>query len=263
MSNRKINNLLHELSHLNYDVDQFIHSERFNKTSGSKRDSLRVINTCLFKMSNADVANISSVYVLIGPPGSGKGIIASQLSEYLNIPHISTGQLLRNCDDEKIKNLLKQGKFAPDEDIISLLEKRIAQEDCDFGYILDGFPRNTNQIKTLSEITNNNFVIVEVVGSDEDIVNRLINRRICSKCGKTYNLISMPPKNKNNKCDACGADLIQRTDDNEKVIKDRLNTYKKETLPVINQLDKICKKHIKISGFLTITKINQELKKEV
>ena len=70
-------------------------------------------------------------------------------------------------------------------------------------------------------------------------------------------------KNKNNKCDACGADLIQRTDDNEKVIKDRLNTYKKETLPVINQLDKICKKHIKISGFLTITKINQELKKEV
>jgi len=177
------------------------------------------------------------IIVFFGPPGSGKGTIASIVKKELGIPHISTGDLLR----EEIKNktdlgikakaYMDRGELVPDDIVLEVLKRRIEKPDCKKGFILDGYPRNVEQAKTLDRMFKIDYIFNFVL-SEEEIIRRLSNRRICPKCGAIYNLISMPPKTPGI-CDQCGTALIQREDDKPQSIRERLEVYRKQTEPVL------------------------------
>ncbi len=180
--------------------------------------------------------------VFLGPPGAGKGTHAKEVSQILNIPHISTGDIFRehvkNQTDLgiKVKSYLDAGKLVPDELVWEVVKDRIDKEDCKNGFILDGFPRTILQAEMLEKYLKEKNADIKVIyldASDELVINRLSARRVCKNCGAIYNLISMPPK-KDGVCDICGGELYQRSDDKPEVIKQRLETYYKETQPLID-----------------------------
>lgn len=175
--------------------------------------------------------------ILLGPPGTGKGTQAEKLSEKLGIPHISTGDLFRELAAEgnplgveARDKYWGKGNLVPDDVTIKLAEERLEKTDCKKGFILDGFPRTIPQAQALDKITAIDYVI-DIESSDRTIIKRLTNRRQCSKCKKIYG-IDVPPKQEGT-CDECGGKLIQRDDDKEEVVKDRLNVYRKQTKPLI------------------------------
>ena len=175
--------------------------------------------------------------VMLGAPGAGKGTYASRLNASLGIPHISTGDMVRDeikAQTElgkKIKQYSDRGELVPDEIIIRLLADRIKKADCKKGYILDGFPRTINQAEALGKISKVD-VVVNLNVPDEIIVTRLSNRVTCRKCGAIYNLLTLKPK-KEGVCDSCGGELFQRRDDQPEVIQERLNVYREKTEPLI------------------------------
>jgi len=174
---------------------------------------------------------------MLGPPGAGKGTYASRLTVRLGIPHISTGDMVREEIKKqtdlglKIKEYSDRGALVPDEIIIKLLAERLGKPDCNRGFILDGFPRTISQAEALENIAKIDLVINLNV-PDDIIIARLSNRLICSKCGAIYNLLTLKPK-KEGVCDKCGGKLYQREDDKPEVIKERLNVYRKQTEPLI------------------------------
>jgi len=180
--------------------------------------------------------------VLLGPPGSGKGTYASRLTTILGIPHISTGDIVR--DEIKaqtelgktIKEYSDKGELVPDKIINELLAKRLNNPDCEKGFMLDGFPRTIKQAEALHRISKINLII-NINVPDEIIITRLSNRIICRKCGTIYNKLTLKPK-KDNICDKCSGDLYQREDDKPKVIQERLNVYRKKTEPLIKYYKK-------------------------
>ena len=180
--------------------------------------------------------------IIIGPQGSGKGTYASRLSSIFDIPHISTGDLFRGeVKDEtalgiKAKEYMDKGLLVPDELVVEVLKKRISKEDAKKGFILDGFPRNPDQAKNLDKISKID-VVVELFVPEWLSIKRLTSRRVCKNCGEIYNLINVRPK-KEGVCDKCGGDLIQRDDDKEKAIKERLTIYKRDTAPLIDYYKK-------------------------
>lgn len=175
---------------------------------------------------------------IIGPPGGGKGTYSTRISEKYGIPHIATGDIFRREVDEqselgkKIEEYLEKGELVPDEIVNKVVRKRISEPDCKKGFVLDGYPRTFPQAKALEEMTKLDLVINLDV-SEEIIIERLSNRRICKSCGKIYNLKSLPPE-KEGVCDQCGGELYQRTDDEPEVIRNRLKEYKKRTQPIID-----------------------------
>lgn len=175
--------------------------------------------------------------IIFGPPGAGKGTQAQLLMERLGIPHISTGDLLRRAKREGTelgmvaKNYMDAGKLVPDALIIELTEMRIKEADCEKGYILDGFPRTLTQAKTLDNLDEIDMVL-DIEIEDAIIIERLGNRRTCTKCRSIYNVVGKPPKIEGI-CDVCGKSLYQRADDNIETVKERLVVYKKETEPLI------------------------------
>ncbi|RJS83559.1 adenylate kinase [Candidatus Bathyarchaeota archaeon] len=180
--------------------------------------------------------------VMLGPPGAGKGTYASRLTEILGIPHISTGDMVREEIKKqtplgkRIKEYSDRGILVPDEIIIKLLAERLKKQDCKDGFILDGFPRTINQAEALEKIAKIDLVInLEV--PDEIIITRLSNRLICGKCGAIYNLLTLKPK-KEGICDKCGGKLYQRKDDRPEVIRERLKVYRKQTEPLIEYYTK-------------------------
>jgi adenylate kinase len=186
-------------------------------------------------------------FVLFGPPGAGKGTQAKFLSEELNVPHISTGDILRENVKKgtalgmKAKSYMDKGELVPDMLLIDLIKDRLSQPDCRKGFLLDGFPRTIPQAEALDEILddiNKNLdgVINIDVGSGE-LVRRLSGRRICRSCGASYHVVFNPPKVKDI-CNACGGELYQRDDDKEAAIKNRLNVYVKQTQPVLEYYKK-------------------------
>jgi adenylate kinase len=181
--------------------------------------------------------------VLLGPPGAGKGTQAKKIADQYGIVHISTGDLFRdNIKNQtplgkKAKAYMDAGNLVPDELVIALVEDRIAQDDCQKGYLLDGFPRTVAQASALSDYTEKvgkplDFALsIEV--PEEKLIDRIVGRRVCPNCGASYHVTFNPPK-KDGVCDRCGGTLTQRKDDTEATVKNRLDVYNKETAPLID-----------------------------
>ena len=175
--------------------------------------------------------------ILLGAPGAGKGTQAEILSRELNIPTISTGNILRAAMKNgtpvglKAKAFVEAGQLVPDDVIIGIVEERLAQDDCLNGYILDGVPRTIPQAEALEErgIAIDCALSIEI--SDDEIVKRMSGRRTCKECSQTFHIISNPPK-KEGVCDFCGGELIVRKDDAPETVKARLSVYHAETEPL-------------------------------
>lgn len=181
--------------------------------------------------------------IFLGPPGSGKGTQAVKLAEKIGVIHLSTGDLLRNAVKEgsdlgkQAKEYMEKGELVPDHLLIGLIESKVASGDLSNGFILDGFPRTVPQAESLKEMfVKNNMnmdsaILLQV--SDEEVVRRLSGRWFCPTCQRTYNHPSNMPKNEG-VCDDDGAKLQRRPDDEESVVRNRLEVYKKQTQPIEN-----------------------------
>jgi adenylate kinase len=180
--------------------------------------------------------------VLLGPPGAGKGTQAKRLAERLFLPHISTGDILRKNVLEgtdlgkQAKGIMEKGLLVPDDLVARMLDERFNNPDIKKGFILDGYPRNLSQAKTLDEILKRKNIAVGLVvylnTSDQVVVKRLTGRLVCSKCGANFHTVNMPPKLKGI-CDNCQGALYQRSDDNEDTVLKRLQVYKNEVASLI------------------------------
>ena len=174
--------------------------------------------------------------IFLGPPGAGKGTQAQRVCSALNIPQISTGDILRRAIKEqtptgvKAKAFIDAGKLVPDDVIIDIVKDRLAQSDCAGGYILDGFPRTVPQAEALEGIAAIDAVI-ELDVADEKLIERLSGRRVCLKCGATYHVSRL---NGETKCAACGDTLIQRDDDKAETVLNRLTVYHNQTAPLVD-----------------------------
>jgi adenylate kinase len=183
------------------------------------------------------------IVILLGAPGVGKGTQAKKIVNHFHIPQISTGDILRKEVREntelgrKVSKIMESGELVPDDLILEIIEKRITLPDCKDGFILDGFPRTIPQAKGLHSLLNElNLpapIVIEIFAPDEEIIRRLTSRRVCSNCGKDYNLNLNPPP-PDGKCVICGGKIVQREDDNEKTVRQRLKVYRKETQPLID-----------------------------
>lgn len=184
-----------------------------------------------------------NVLIFFGPPGSGKGTQGKIISHELGIPHIATGDIMREAVasetelGKKVKGYLGRGLLVPDEIVIQIIEERLLKDDVKSGFILDGFPRTLEQAKALDKLFAKlgikDFKVIYFDVPDDQIIKRISGRRTCIKCGKVYNIFFSPPKSQN-KCDDCGSELVVREDDSEEKVRKRLEVYKTSTLPVIN-----------------------------
>ncbi len=181
--------------------------------------------------------------VLLGPPGAGKGTQARRLSKMLNVPHVSTGDILReSVHDEnsplgrKAQEHMNRGELVPDAVIVGLVEERLRQKDVANGVILDGFPRTEVQAEALSHLLERQGRVLGCVlllqVDLEELTRRLSGRRVCEECGAVYHMKLHPPQ-KDGVCDRCGGGLVQREDDREEVIRERLKVYQRQTEPLI------------------------------
>ena len=181
--------------------------------------------------------------IMLGAPGAGKGTQAKKIAEKYSIPHISTGDIFRaniknNTElGKKAKTYMDKGELVPDELVVDLIMDRFKEADCANGYVLDGFPRTIIQARKLADICSMfNFKIDAVINLDipEDVlVKRLSGRRTCADCGKSYHIVYNPPK-KEGVCDVCGGELTQRSDESEEAVQVRIDTYNKQTKPLID-----------------------------
>ncbi len=175
--------------------------------------------------------------IFLGPPGAGKGTQAAIISRELDIPTISTGDMLRAAVKAgtptglKAKSFMDAGQLVPDEVIIGIIGERLQESDCAKGYILDGVPRTIAQAEALEKSGIDFDRVVSLEVEDEAIVKRMSGRRVCAKCGATYHVTNMPPKTEG-VCDACGGELIVRKDDKAETVRERLAVYHKETEPL-------------------------------
>ncbi len=180
--------------------------------------------------------------VLFGPPGSGKGTQAKLLAGRYGVPHISTGDILReNLNNEtklglEAKTYMDKGELVPDDLLIGIIKDRLSESDCASGFLLDGYPRTLPQAealsKILSELGKNLDVVLNIDVPDEELLKRLAGRRMCV-CGASYHILFNKPKQKGI-CDLCGSKLYQRDDDKEEAITNRLDVYKNQTRPLID-----------------------------
>ena len=180
--------------------------------------------------------------IMLGAPGAGKGTQAQMICDKYNIPHISTGDIFRanikNGTDlgKKAKEYMDKGQLVPDELTVELLLDRVAKEDCKDGYVLDGFPRTIPQAdvldKELTKLSDKIDFAINVEVPDENIVRRMSGRRACLKCGATYHIEHIPPKQEGI-CDRCGSELVQRDDDKPETVQNRLSVYHEQTQPLI------------------------------
>ncbi|MFZ5966772.1 MAG: adenylate kinase [Bacillota bacterium] len=180
--------------------------------------------------------------ILLGPPGAGKGTQASGIVERYHIPHISTGDIFRKNIKEgtelgkKAKEYMDKGLLVPDELVVAIVEDRLSQQDCQEGFLLDGFPRTVNQAEALDRVLEHmNMALDKVINISVDknvLVERAVGRRICKDCGATYHVKFNPPT-REAVCDKCGGTLYQRADDNEETVSTRIEVYLNETQPLI------------------------------
>ncbi|NIM03144.1 adenylate kinase [bacterium] len=180
--------------------------------------------------------------VLLGPPGSGKGTQAKRIAEKYGLPHVSSGDILRaglgeeGYLDRETREIIHSGGLVPDRIAVEIVRKRLGEEDCEKGFILDGFPRTLPQAESLNGFLQESDIAIDRVLylelSEEEAVKRLSGRRSCPRCGATFHLVFNPPRTPD-LCDGCGTQLSQREDDKEVTVRERMKTYEKETHPLI------------------------------
>ena len=180
--------------------------------------------------------------ILLGPPGAGKGTQAKSISNRYSIPHISTGDIFRKNISEntplgiEAKRYMDNGQLVPDEVTINMVKDRLQQEDCKNGYLLDGFPRTVSQAESLQEFLQSRnesldtALLIDV--PKEFILERMTGRRVCPSCGASYHIKFNPAKD--GKCELCGSEVVQRKDDTEETVKERLDVYDRQTQPLID-----------------------------
>ena len=206
--------------------------------------------------------------ILLGPPGAGKGTQAETLCKTFSIPHISTGNMLREAVEEETdlgleaKALMDAGILVSDEVIVGLVEDRISKADCEKGFLFDGFPRTIPQAQAL--VNKDIFIdaVVEIHVPDEDIVERMSGRRMHPGSGRNYHVVYNPPQI-DGKDDLTGEDLVQREDDKPETVKDRLKVYEKQTAPLINFYSEMSEqdelKYVKVSGASSPEEVSNEI----
>ncbi len=187
------------------------------------------------------------IVILLGPPGAGKGTQAKMLAAKINLPHISTGDILRQNVSKgtplglQAQDIMTKGGLVPDDLVNKMLTERINQPDTKAGFILDGFPRNINQAEELDKILKerNRQVssVADLDSSEKVILQRLTGRLVCRKCGANFHIKNMPPKVADT-CDSCGGELYQRSDDKEETILKRLAVYRKEVADLLTYYQK-------------------------
>ena len=180
--------------------------------------------------------------IFLGPPGAGKGTQAQALASEWGVPHVATGDMLREAVAAKTplgleaKRHMDSGGLVPDEVVIGLVGERLAQPDAKAGCVLDGFPRTVAQAEALDALFAGTGILLDRViyfnVSRDELLRRLTGRRVCRACGRTFHLVSAPPKVAG-KCDACGGELYQRADDSEATVATRLDVYQKQTSPLL------------------------------
>jgi adenylate kinase len=179
---------------------------------------------------------------MLGPPGAGKGTQARMMGEELKLPHISTGDMLREALKnqtelgKKAKAFMESGALVPDDLVDAIVAERLGREDCGRGFILDGYPRTIEQAQSLQKLFDKDGTKILTLGievGDSELIKRLASRWTCPKCGKMFNA-NLDPDKKGGQCDECGTALIQRKDDTAEVISERLQVYHKTTQPLID-----------------------------
>ena len=181
--------------------------------------------------------------ILMGPPGAGKGTLAKQLKEALDLVHISTGDMFREAIKEGTDlgklaaSYINRGDLVPDDVTIGIVKERLAKDDCDKGFLLDGFPRTLPQAEALkklsSEIARPIEVVVNLDCDENELIRRISGRRVCKQCGAPFHVETMKPKVEG-VCDLCGGELYQRKDDNEEALRVRLEHYVHDTKPLLD-----------------------------
>ena len=206
--------------------------------------------------------------ILLGPPGAGKGTQAETLCKNFSIPHISTGNMLREAVEEETdlgleaKALMDAGILVSDEVIVGLVEERISKADCKKGFLFDGFPRTIPQAQALVDRDILIDAVVEIHVPDQDIIERMSGRRMHPGSGRNYHVVYNPPKI-DGKDDLTGEDLVQREDDKPETVKDRLMVYEKQTAPLIHFYSDISEqdelKYVKVSGTSSPEEVSNEI----
>ena len=210
--------------------------------------------------------------ILLGPPGAGKGTQAESICENYGIPHISTGNMLREAVEAgtklglEAKSLMDAGILVSDDVIVGLVEERISADDCSGGFLFDGFPRTIPQAEALIERDINIDAVVEIAVPDQDIIDRMAGRRMHPASGRNYHIIFNPPKNEG-KDDITGEDLILREDDKPETVKDRLKVYADQTSPLVVFYSNLSTSsqinYIKVSGTETPSNVTQQILKDL
>lgn len=195
--------------------------------------------------------------VLLGAPGAGKGTQAEIICDHYNIPAISTGNIIREALKNgtelglKAKSYMDNGSLVPDEVVIDIIKERLSKDDCQNGFILDGFPRTVPQAEALDSMGIKIDKVIDIEVADEKIMERLSGRRVCQECGASYH-VEYKPSKVDGKCDRCDGAIVLRKDDHPDTIKERLEVYHKQTEPLKDYYAK--------TGKLTIVEGQEEVK---
>jgi adenylate kinase len=205
-------------------------------------------------------------YIIMGVQGCGKGTQARLLKEHLDLVHISVGDIFRwNIQNHtklgaRVKRLIAKGELVPDEVVAEVVRRRLEEHDWNYGFILDGFPRNRRQAEFFLESYEINAVILIEV-PDAVVIERILSRVLCSLCGLDYNLIFHRPV-RANVCDVCGGKLIQRADDNEVSIRARLTDYHEKTAPIIELFD-VKELVVRVNGAQSAEMVQNDIRKQL
>jgi len=198
--------------------------------------------------------------VFLGPPGAGKGTQAKLLAERYQIPHISTGDILREVSrngspiGQRVRAFMQEGKLVPDEIVTTLVAERMKAKDAQKGFILDGFPRNRTQAESLDSLLTKAGLFIDLVvyfdTQEKKVVSRLAGRLVCKNCGANYHVVNISPR-KEGLCDLCGGVLFQREDDQEETVRKRLRVYQEETADLVGYYQNANKLRV-VSGDLEL-----------
>ena len=213
------------------------------------------------------------IIIMLGAPGTGKGTVAGLLQEKLGIKQVSTGDIFRKNIKEGTElgklaeKYISEGKLVPDDVTVKVIEDRLNEPDVEKGIILDGFPRTVKQAEELDKILEKKGKkvnkVINLTTPDEEIIERIVNRRICSnqECKAVYNLILNPPKQEGI-CDKCGSELVKRKDDTEETVKERLKTYFEQTSPLVDYYEK---KEVLLTELVSksINKLGKDIAEEI